>query len=91
MTRCEPRTAGERLEHGVVGRAHGGQRVAGGVALRLGQREQQMLGGDVVVLEVFGFLGGAVEHLLQGAATCQAARGAGDLGQLGDGGVSAGE
>ena len=32
----------------------------------LGQREQQVLGGDVVVLEVLGLFAGAVEHLGQG-------------------------
>ena len=88
VTRCEPRTVGERLEHGVVGRAHRGERVARGIAFGLGQREQQVLGGDVVVLEVFGLFAGAVEHLGQRVRHARL-RAAGDLGQLGDGGVRA--
>ena len=38
--------------------------VADGVALLFGEREQQVLGGDVLVLEVVCLLGGAVEDLL---------------------------
>ncbi len=82
---------GERLEDGVVGRAHGGEGVAGGVAFGFGEGEEEVLGGDVLVLEDVGLFGGAVEDLLQGGGHAGLGVAAGDLGQLGDGGVRAGE
>ena len=46
---------GERLQNGVVRGAERDQRVARGVALEVGDAQQQMLGGDVLVFEVGGF------------------------------------
>ena len=82
---------GEGLEDGVVGGAHGGEGVAGGVSFGFGEGEEEVLGGDEVVLEGVGLLGGAVEDLLQGGGHGGLGVGAGDLGELGDGGVGAGE
>ena len=50
-----------------------------------------MLGGDEVVLEGVGLFGGAVQDLLQGRGHGGLGVGAGDFGQLGDCGVSAGK
>ena len=62
--------------------------MANGIAFGLGQGEEEMLGGDVVVLEVFGFLAGAVEHF--GERVGHAGRVAAvNLGKLGDGRVRA--
>ncbi len=74
-----------------MGRTHGGESVADGIGFGLGEGEQEMLGGDEVVLEGIGFLGGAVQNLLQGGGHCGLRVGAGDLGQLGDGGVGSGK
>ena len=82
---------GESLEDGVVGCADGGEGVAGGVGFGFGEGEEEVLGGDEVVLEGVGLLGGAVEDLLQGGGHGGLGVGAGDLGELGDGGVGAGE
>ena len=74
-----------------MGRARCDERVADRIGLAaapggLGERQQQVLGGDVVVLEVLGFLAGAVKHL--GQRVRHAGRGpTRDLGQLGDSGV----
>ena len=81
---------GESLEHGVVVGAHGGEGVADRIAFGLGEREQEMLGGDVVVLEVFGLFGGAVEDLGERVGHA-GLRAAGDFGQLGDGCIRAGK
>src|ERR1035437_6047986 len=52
---------GESLEHGVVVGAHGGEGVADRIAFGFGEREQEVLGGDVVVLEVLRLFGRAGE------------------------------
>ena len=62
------------LEDGGVVGALGGERELHGVVLLAGEREQQVLGGDIVVLEGLGLLEGAVEHLVQGVAQVPAAR-----------------
>ena len=82
---------GERLEDGVVGCAHGGEGVAGRIAFGFGEGEEEVLGGDEVVLEGVSLFAGTVEDLLQGGGHGGLGAGAGDLGKLGDGGVGPGE
>jgi hypothetical protein len=82
---------GEGFEDGIVGCAHGGEGVAGGVSFGLRQREEEVLGGDEVVLEGVGFFAGAVENLLQGRGHGGLGIRAGDFGELGDGRVGSGE
>ena len=53
---------GDRLQQRVVRRAGVAQRVAG-LGLRRGQRQQQVLGGDVLVAELAGLLLGRAQHL----------------------------
>ena len=48
-----------------------------------GEREQEVLGGDVVVLEVFGFLEGGFEDLVECVAEAGLRGRALDLGELG--------
>ena len=52
---------GERLQNGFVRCAERGERIARRIALEAGDGEQQVLGGDVLVFEVGGFLEGLVE------------------------------
>ena len=73
-----------------MGRAHCRQRVADGIALGLGQGQQKMLGGDVIVFEVFGLFGGALQDLCQRIRHTGLSP-AGDLGKLRDRGVDARE
>ena len=56
---------GEGLQHASWVAPMRGERVAHRVALGLGEREQQMLGGNVIVLEVFGLFGGASRTLVR--------------------------
>jgi hypothetical protein len=58
-----------------------------GLVLLLGEREQEVLGGDVVVLEVFGFLEGVLEDFVEGVAEAGLGGRALDFGELGDGGA----
>ena len=74
MTCCEPRTDGQRLQNGVVGRALRGQDLLRRIALQLRHGQQQMLGGDVLVLEIGGFLEGAVQKLVGGLRERRPAR-----------------
>ena len=74
-----------------MGCAHGGESVAGRVGFGFGEREEEVLGGDEVVLEGVGLLGGAVEDLLQGGGHGGLGVGAGDFGELRDGGVGPGQ
>ena len=70
------------------------EQLAGGVAALLGHGEQQVLGGDELVLEVAGFVEGALQDLVQRLRKVHAGLHAGGLGQvaqqaagLGDNGV----
>ena len=79
---------GERLQQPLARGARGLQRVAGG-AVVLGQREQQVLDGDVVVLEVLHLALGAAQQLHE----LRRGRGLGCAGQrrqLGERGVDVG-
>ena len=60
-----PAHRGERLENGVVRRAQGDQRIARRIALEMGHAQQQMLGRNVLVLEVRGLAKGLVERLVE--------------------------
>ena len=50
--------------------------------------EQQVLGRDEIVLEVFGLFEGLIEHLIEGVRSARLRGGSADFGQLGDGFLS---
>ena len=56
MTRCEPRTAVSALRMASCVAPSDDERIARGVVLLVGDAEQQVLGRDVLVFEVGGFL-----------------------------------
>ncbi len=56
---------GERLQNGLVRGAGGDQSVARGVAFEVRDAQQQMLGGNVLVLEVRGLAEGLFKSLVQ--------------------------
>ena len=65
MTRCEPRTACSASSSASRVAPTAPSSVAALGALRLGEREQQVLGRDVLVAERLRFLLGLVEDLVQ--------------------------
>ena len=73
---------GERLEDGVVGCAESDEGLARRVALLVRDAEQQVLGGDVLVFEVCGFIKGLVEGLVERRAEARLRRGAGHARQF---------
>ena len=81
--------AGERLQDGGVRGAEGRKQLARGIALLLGEGEQEVLRRDVFVLEVGCFLEGAVEDLLHRVRKSGLRTGAADLGQRVQGVVGA--
>ncbi len=76
---------GEAFEDRIVRRSHGGEQELRAVILEARKGEQQMLGGDVVVLELLGLFEGRLENLVEGVARAGLRRGAADFGQLADG------
>ncbi len=82
MTRCEPRTATSALQDGVVGGAGAVEQLAGRVAALLGEGQQQVLGGDEFVLEMAGFVEGALQHLVERLREIHAGLASGGLGQV---------
>ena len=61
VTRCEPRTSASACSSALARRADGAQRLAGG-AVVAGDREQQVLDGDVLVLELAHLALGGAQH-----------------------------
>ena len=55
----------QRFQDGVVRGARLIEQAAGGIVFLIRDAEQQMLGGNELVFEVFGFLEGGFENLLQ--------------------------
>ncbi len=55
----------QRLKDGVVGGAGLIEKLAGWVAALYGDREQQMLGGDELVFKALGFIGRALQNLVE--------------------------
>src|SRR4029077_4668715 len=55
---------GEGFQDRFIGSAVAGEDLLAGIALELRDREQQVLGGDVFVLEVGGFFEGLLEQLI---------------------------
>ena len=73
---------GERLQNGVVGGAERHERVARRIALLVRDAQQQVLGGDVIVLEVRGFAEGLLERLGERRAETRLRRSACDARQF---------
>ena len=61
VTRCEPRTCLQRVEHRVVRDAHAAQQVAD-AAGHVGHREQHVLGREVLVVELGALLVGLLQQ-----------------------------
>ncbi len=55
---------GQGLEDGIVGGALPGQNFLGGIALQVGDGQQQVLGRNILVLEIGGFLESALQQLV---------------------------
>ena len=68
-----------------------GERLRHGLGFLCGEGEQEVLGGDVLVLEVGGFFEGSVEHLAESLAEAGLLCRPLDLGQPGDETVHPGE
>jgi hypothetical protein len=73
--------AGQRLEHGLAAGARLAQRARRGILLLRHDREQQVLGGYVLVLERLRFGEGGLEHVVRSARQLRLGA-AGDLGDL---------
>ena len=73
---------GERLEHGIVGGAVTGEQIVSPVATLVGHGQQQMLGGDVLVLEVIRLFESLVEQALRGGGKAGLCCAAGDARQI---------
>ena len=69
------------LEDGVVGGAGAVEQLAGRVSALFGDGQQQVLGGDELVLEAAGFIEGAFEDLVQRLREVHARLHAGGLGE----------
>ena len=81
VTRCGPRTALDRGDDVLLARAVAAQRLAGGGAVG-GEREQQVLGGDVLVAELAELALGGAQDGDQLARDGRLGRGAGIVGSL---------
>ena len=73
---------GERFQNGFVGRAMAGENLLAGVALKLRDGEQQVLGRDVFVLEVGGLFEGLLKELVDFIGERDLSRVSGNLGKF---------
>ncbi len=71
----------QRAQQSVVRGAGAVEKLARRVAALLGEREQQMLGGNELILEMAGFVEGALEHLIERLRKVDTGLPAGSLGK----------
>ena len=77
-----PAHRNQSLEDGVVSGPGAVQKLAGGVVTLLGEREQQVLGGDEFVLEAPRLIEGPLQHLVEGLPQVHPGLHAGGLRQI---------
>ena len=73
---------GERFKNGIVSGPGVGKNLLSGIVFELCGREQHVLGGDVFVFEVIGFLKSAIEQLIDSLRQRGLSGSAGNPGQL---------